>query len=315
MPCCLIRPSSIHALVALTFVTVISLAIDGYQCAAQPPSAAGNAKSARREDGGVSTSRQAAPTGLSSRELRAAAIASLPLSRLTPAAQQRISAIVERPTLFRHLPTQTIECDPELFIFIARNPEVLVGIWEVMGITQVRTERIDDFRMKAHDGSGTNCTVDLVYGDRATHVYVTEGYYDGKLVAAPITGKGVFILRTRYETRSDGLVIIDGTLDCFVQLDNLGADLIARTLGPLIGKSADNNFAETAKFIDQIGRTARTNPEGFQDLACTLPQVSEANRLKFVQVIADADRRNQARLELHPPSRSADSSNLDFMLR
>jgi len=315
MPFRLIRPSLIHAFANLAMATVLSLSIDGYQCAAQPPSVAGDAKQVRQGTADDMSNRPPAPSVLSSRELRADAIAAVPMSRLTQVAKQRISAIVDRPTLFRHLPTQSIDCDPDLFIFIARNPEILVGIWEVMGITQVRTERIDDFRMKARDGAGTNCTVDLVYGDRTTHVYVTDGYYDGKMVAAPITGKGVFILRTRYETRADGLVIIHGTIDCFVQFEHLGADLIARTLGPLIGKSADNNFAETAKFIDQIGRTARTNPEGFQDLAATLPQVGESTRIKFIEVIAVADRRNQARLALHPHSRTADRTDPILMLR
>ncbi len=307
MPFRLIRPLLKFAIATLAIVTVSSLSFDGSQCAAQPPSA--------REPQSTRQLNPPIPTGLSSRELRASALAALPMARLTPAARQRISDIVERPTLFRHLPTQSIDCDPELFIFIARHPEVLVGIWEVMGITQVRTERIDDFRMKARDGSGTNCTVDLVYGDRSTHVFVTDGYYDGKMVATPITGKGVFILRTSYETRADGLVIIDGTIDCFVQFDNLGADLIARSLGPLIGRSADNNFAETAKFIDQVGRTARTNPEGFQDLAITLPQVDEETRIKLVEVIAEADRRNRARLELHPLSRSAERTDSILTVR
>jgi len=318
MPCRLIRPSLVRAFATLAIATATSLAIDGFQCAAQTPSAAGDAKQLRQgsaEDTATRAPASPGSTGLSNRELRADAIAALPMARLTQTAKRRISAIVDRPTLFRHLPTQSIDCDPELFIFIARNPEILVGIWEVMGITQVRTERIDDFRMKARDGSGTNCTVDLVYGDRSTHVYVTDGYYDGKMVAAPITGKSVLILRTQYETRPDGLVIITGTIDCFVQFDNLGADLIARTLGPLIGKSADNNFVETAKFIDQVGRTARTNPEGFQDLAATLPQVGEATRIKFIEIIAAADRRNQARLALHPQSRTADRTDPMLMLR
>jgi len=243
-------------------------------------------------------------TGQSSRELRTAAVAAIPLTRLTPAARQRISSIVDRPSLFRHLPTRTIDCDPELFMCIARQPELLVGIWEVMGITQVKTERLDQYRLVARDGSGTTCTVDLVYGDRNTQIYVADGYYDGKLVASKLTGKGVFVLRTKSEIQGDGLDQIAGTMDCFVQLDNLGADLIVRTFGPLIGKTADSNFAETAKFIGQIGLTARQNPEGLQDLSNRLPQVDASVRQKFVDVIDDADRRNQARLQARSISRA-----------
>jgi len=257
----------------------------------------------------------AVETGQSSRELRNAAVAVIPLTRLTPVARQRISSIVDRPSLFRHLPTQTIDCDPELFMCIARQPELLVGIWEVMGITQVKTERLDQYRLLARDGSGTTCTVDLVYGDRSTQIYVADGYYDGKLVASKLTGKGVFVLRTKTEMQGDGLVQIAGTLDCFVQLDNLGADLIVRTFGPLIGKTADSNFAETAKFIGQIGLTARQNPEGLQDLGNRLPQVDANVRQKFVAVIDDADRRNQARLQSRSLSRAAEAVDPTLSVR
>ena len=294
---------------------VVASTFGGRQCHAQTPSGRAATPSARIPGPIAPDERPPVPTGQSSRELRAAAISSLPLARLTPAAKQRIANIVDKPTLFRHLPTQSLDCDPELFLYIARHPEVLVGIWDVMGVTQVQTERLDEYRLKARDGSGTTCTVDLVYGDRATHVYVADGFYDGKLVAAPLTGKGVFILRTHFETQADGLTTVRGSLDCFIQLDNLGADLIARTFGPLIGKTADNNFAETARFIGQIGATARTNPQGLEELASGLPQVSQKTRDGFVEVIRDVDRRNLARLEKDAMARSAERKSESLPLR
>jgi hypothetical protein len=309
MPCRSIRPISATAMAAVTLVMVGSLSVVAEQCAAQPPRTQVPSSASRPVAEAPLTSRPTVQTGLSTRELRAAAVSAVPLDRLTATARQRIGEIVDRPTLYRHLPTQKLTCDPELFLFIVRHPEVLVGIWEEMGITQVRTKRIDEYRLDARDGSGTNCMIDLVYGDRSMHVYVADGYYDGKLVAAPLTGKGVFILRTRNQVEPDGLVTIEGTLDCFIQLDNLGADLIARTFGPLIGKTADNNFAETAKFIEQVGLTARKNPDGFIDLASRLPQVDESVRRKMIEVIVNVDRRNQERLESRAIARSTEESD------
>jgi hypothetical protein len=298
----------------LIIIMVVASSFGNGLCSAQTPSGR-SSPSPTRVPGPVSAERPPVPPGQSSRELRAAAIASLPATRLTPEAKLRINNIVEKPTLFRHLPTQAVDCDPELFLYIARHPEVLVGIWDVMGVTQVHCERLDEYRLKARDGSGTTCTVDLVYGDRSTHVYVADGFYDGKLVAAPLTGKGVFVLRTRFETRADGLTTVYGSLDCFVQLDNIGADLIARTFGPLIGRTADNNFAETARFIGQIGSTARTNPQGLEELASGLPQVSEKTRRGFVEVIRDVDQRNLARLEKEAMAHSAELPSDSLPLR
>jgi len=219
------------------------------------------------------------------------AIAAIPMGRLTPAAQQRILAITNRPTLYRHLGQQTIECDADLFMFVVRNPEVLVGIWDLMDITEVQTQRLDPFKLRAVDGSGTDCTVDLVYGDPAVHVYVADGFYDGKLTTNVINGKGVFILRSTYKADAAGNSVVEGSLDCFVQVEHLAADLIMRTFGPLIGRTADHNFAETARFIDQLGTSAAKNPIAMEELAMRLPQVSEPSRKRFAALIHQAAQR------------------------
>jgi len=237
------------------------------------------------------------------------ALRAIPMARLTPNAQQRIAAIANRPTLYRHLGQQTIECDTDLFMFVVRNPELLVGIWDLMEITEVKTQRIDNFRLRASDGSGTDCTVDLVYGDPAIHVYVADGFYDGKLTANTINGKGVFILRSSYRVDAAGNSMVDGTLDCFVQVEHLAADLIIRTFGPLIGRTADQNFAETARFLDQLGASARKNPGAMEELALRLPQVSEPTRQRFAVLIRQAAVRHQARMLATPVAATIPASS------
>lgn len=246
------------------------------------------------------------PTGRSS---SADAIAAIPMGRLTPTAQQRILAITNRPTLYRHLGQQTIECDADLFMFIVRNPEVLVGVWDLMEITEVTTQRIDAFKLRAVDGSGTDCTVDLVYGDPAIHVYVADGFYDGKLTTNVINGHGVFILRSTYKVDPAGNSVVEGSLDCFVQVEHLAADLIMRTFGPLIGRTADHNFAETARFIDQLGTSAAKNPLAMEELALRLPQVSEPSRQRFAALVRQAADRQQARAVTAPVTATVPASN------
>lgn len=226
------------------------------------------------------------PTGSPSPyDQRQELIASLPLQRLTPDAQQRILSIANSPTLYRRLPTQAIACDREMFLFLARNPEVLVGIWDLMGITKVQTTRTGPYQFDAEDGSGTKCHVDLVYGDPSMHVYVADGSYDGKLVAAPIRGRGVFVLRSSYAEGAQGQTTVTGTIDCFVQIENLGADLIARTLSGLIGRSADHNFIETARFMAQVSQASELNAPAMIDVATRMPQVNEGTRREFVRLI------------------------------
>ncbi|MDA9856672.1 hypothetical protein N9D23_01005 [Rubripirellula sp.] len=208
----------------------------------------------------------------------------LPLNRLTQQAQQRILGVAKSPTLYRRLPTQAIDCDRDMFLFLTRNPEVLVGIWDLMGITSVKTRRTGPYNLKATDGAGTHCNVELIYGDPNLHIYLAEGYYEGKLAPRPIHGKGVFVMRSNYAP-SQGGTTVTGVLDCFVQIESLGIDLVARTLSGVIGRSADNNFSETARFISQVSQASAQNPAAMIDVAKRMPQVSQASRNQFEQLV------------------------------
>lgn len=231
---------------------------------------------------------------------RQAILDSLPLDRLTVEARQRILEVAEKPTLFRQLPAQAITCDRDMFLFLARNPDVLVGLWDMMGITQVQSHRTGPFQLQANDGAGTLCHVDLVYGDDRQHIFVVDGSYDGRMVPKPIRGKGVFVLRSNYAIAADGETTISGTLDCFVQLESLGIDLIARTLSPIIGRSADSNFTQTAQFISQVSQSSAHNPSAMLDIASRLPQVEPPIRKTFADTIVTVARRSAANQLNHP---------------
>lgn len=221
-------------------------------------------------------------------------LSAVPMERLTPQAKQKLAAITDKPALYRQLPTQAIRCDEELFLFLTRKPEAIVGIWDLMGITQVQTSRLGPYKMNAIDGCGTTCEIDLLYGDRNLHVFMADGGYDGKFTQKPIRGKGVFVFKSTYAIASDGSTTVNGTLDCYIKFESLGADLLARSLGGLIGKSADHNFIETAKFISQISQACETNPEGMLEMIDRLPQVDPQTKREFAQVIMNVARRSLA---------------------
>ncbi len=222
-------------------------------------------------------------------------LSGLPTERLTAQAKARIESVTDRPTLYRRLPTQAINCDEDLFLLLTRKPETIIGIWDLMDITNVKAKRTGPYQFDASDGSGTTCKIDLIYGDRNLHVFFADGMYDGKFTQKPIRGKGVFVLKTSYAAARDGSTTVVGALDCYVKFESLGADLIARSLGVLIGKSADHNFTETAKFISQISGARQNNPHGMLDLAEQMPQVDEQTRSEFKQMIVAASRRHATR--------------------
>ncbi len=110
-PLCVVDRFDPFFVAALSFATLVSSVNGSSASHAVEPPAFSNSNPADASD------------VMSTREQRAAAIAAIPVTRLTPAARDRISGIVQRPTFYRHLPTQTIDCDPDLFICVTRQPE------------------------------------------------------------------------------------------------------------------------------------------------------------------------------------------------
>jgi hypothetical protein len=222
--------------------------------------------------------------GTSSREAKQAAIRGIPFDLLTPDAATRLKSVLDDASYFRKMPSQTVECDPEMYVFLVRHPEVVVNIWDMMGITRVSLDRIGEYQLAGDDGAGTTCKMDLVYGSNTLHIYQSSGAYQGNLWARELRGKCVVMLHNRETTFSDGRPGTTAWMEAFMKLDNIGADLVVKTLGPLVSKTADHNFVECAAFFSQISQTARTNPHGLQQVGLRLQKVSPATRDEFMRI-------------------------------
>ncbi len=236
--------------------------------------------------------RHSSPTeGSSSRESRDSAVQKIPFQQLTAEANTRLHSVVDTASYFRRMPTETVDCDQEMYSFLIRNPEVIVNIWEVMGVTKVTLQRSGPFQLQGDDGSGTTSKMDLVFGNDSMHIYFATGSYRGNLWARELNGRCVVILHNRPSPLADGRPGMVVSMDVFMKLENLGADLVVKTLGPLVGKSADYNFSECASFFAQISQTAEQNPYGIQQLAKRLNNIDPKTRDQFVATSLSVSKR------------------------
>lgn len=247
-----------------------------------------------------------------SRETRDLALRQIPYSKMTRAARSRVSSVVSNPTLFRRMPVERITCDAELFIFLVRYPEVIVSMWDLMGATQLRVRRVDDFVLDADDGAGTVTKVELLYGDKGVHVMYAEGEYAGPLFKGRLTGRCVLVLNTHYENDDSGECLVTSQLDVFMALDNIGAELVARTLHAMMGRTADRNYSESAKFVSQVSHQAAVNPPGMQQLAQRLSTVKPAVRKRFAELVASVATRLATRPAAESESQPVYTSMTDI---
>lgn len=219
----------------------------------------------------------------------------IPFGQLTPQTQERIWNVVDRPTIHRRLPTQAIGCDPDLYLFLLRNPEVVVNMWQLMGITSLSVRRVAPFTYDAKDGAGTQAKVELVYGTPDTHIFFADGAYEGPLLKRRTPGRCIMVLKTEYARDPRERIRVTNHMDAFLQLDQAGLDVVARTLQPLIGKTADHNFSETLLFVSRVSESVEKNASGVQRLVARLEAVDADVRDQFVTVAQTANQRAAGR--------------------
>ena len=249
-----------------------------------------------------------------SRQAREEAVRALPLDQISPQVGSKIRSVVDRPTIYRRLPTSTIECDRDLFVFLLRNPEVVVGIWDVMGATQIAMDRKGPFSFKATDGAGTTSDFQLVYGTQGLHIFYGDGLYEGTIVKKKIPGRAVLILRSKYHVDARGRQLVTNVLDMFVEMDNVTVDAIAKTFRPVIGHFADLNFKETVKFVSRLSEAAARNGPAVQRMAKRLTKVSPPVREQFSLVAGNVAGGSLTASRLSKHSRKTNQTTEDDIL-
>lgn len=232
----------------------------------------------------------------SSRSARDEALRAIPWKQLSGAARRDVQAVIRDTTIYRRLPTRVIDCDPDLFTFLLQHPDVVVDIWRLMGVSNVALDRVAADTYYATDGAGTTGKVSYVFADwgpqaRNLAVIYATGAYEGQPFTSPLRAQSVLVLQSGAVKETNGRDYITVRLDSFVHFDQVGVDLVARTIQPWINKTADRNLIETLGFVSTFSRTAERNPQGMQRLASRLQSVDQPTRNQLVDLCYQTARR------------------------
>lgn len=220
-----------------------------------------------------------------SKQARNAAVQSIPFEKLKQADRARISKILSTRNIYRRLPVHVAQCDPKFYDFCLKNPDLVVNIWRVFDITDLDMKKVGENKYWGRDEEGTEGTVEFLYRDHQMTIAFINGTYDGSLITKPVSGRALMILRTSFVRNTDGKYYATSQLDTFTQIDNIAIDFFTRTLQPLLGRVADNNFVQTSAFIGSLSRTAESNPKGVKGLSEELKDIDNVTKAEFIKVV------------------------------
>jgi len=222
---------------------------------------------------------------ISAREKSAATI---PWKKLTSEAREKLQSVVNNSTVFHQSPIQKTPCDHNVYLHLIRYPELVVNMWELMGVSKLRMDRQQDYLIDIDDGYGTQSQLELVYGNKNLHIFFAEGAYKGSII--PTTSKGRFVLVLETSKSMHGQQpVISHRLNLFIQVDKSANQLVVKTLQGIFLKMVDMNFAETTKFIGQIDDIIQDNPDGMKRLSGRLTRVQTPIRQQFNKLIERAN--------------------------
>ena len=212
------------------------------------------------------------------------AVKSIPFDKLDAESRAKVVSVLRDVSFFRRMPVQVIPCDPGLFLFLVQHPDVIVNIWQVMGVTGIEMQETGPNTFHVVDPAGTKGSAEYLYSDHETQLIYSEGAYEGPLFTRPAKGRCLMVLKSGYVREPDGRYYITTRVDVFMRMENVGVDLLTKAFSPLVGKVADMNLAYTAGFFASFSRAAEKNPQGARRLADKLSTVRPEVRQRLAQL-------------------------------
>lgn len=210
----------------------------------------------------------------SSSALRQDALRSMPLNKLTPQGRTLVDRVLNDVTVFRRLPTQIIECDAEMHVFLVEHPDVIINMWEVMDVTKVKMQRLGETSFRLDDGAGTTGNCQYLYRSPTQHIAYCEGTFIGSMFPRSIRGRCIISLRSTAVRDAYNRNYVQCRLDTFVTIDNIGVELFAKTFQSQIGQIADHNFREVTMFVSNVSRAAEAAPHNIHRIAAKLNNIT-----------------------------------------
>lgn len=217
---------------------------------------------------------------------RDSAIQELGRVPLQPEGRQTVEWVLANMGVYRRMPVEQMPCDPTLYRFCVENPDVVIAIWEVLKVTQLRAERKSPDLFHIYDTAGMDGYVQMLHHSENRHVAFVDGMYQGSFFQGKIRGRGILLLASNYRQGEDGTPWVDCQMDAFFNVEPGGVEFLTRTLMPVVGKTADTNFEQTVGFLAHLSRTAKERPATIPWLAQQMEAVPSEVRNQLVAITA-----------------------------
>ena len=262
------------------------------------------------------------PAAVMMREMQAS-LKTLPWDELSPAVQKKIKSVTSGTPLFHRMPQQTIYADPEIYHFLLRHPELITGFWEHLGAAHLSLYEIKADQYIFKETIGTTAVVEVLHRTNDLCIAYAKGEYRGPLMSKSYQGDVILVLRTQFARDEMNEPMVVCNLDTFVQINSLGADVLAKLFFAALTKVMDSNFEVSMSFVSQVSSAAAYNAAALKSTTEEISSIRQSICVEFCEVVDRAAmrfvRRNQpmslaASQQRTPLSGLPETNPRDFVL-
>ncbi len=225
-------------------------------------------------------------SGLSSAATRKQAIAELPLDRLTTDAQRKSQLVIKNLGMFRRLPTISFECDPNVYQYFLKNPDVAVSTWRAMEISQFQLQETGQNQYRADAGDGSVGDVEIFLQTPTETLIHCDGAFKSPLLPKPIVARSLMRLQTTFVQEQDGRVIGTHSGDVFVEFPSHAVEAVAKVISPVSHSIADRNFKQMTLFVHLMSQAMAKHPGWIEQTGNKLDGVPKQKKLEFLEMAA-----------------------------
>ncbi len=234
--------------------------------------------------------------GTSSRDVRDRAIVRLRKTQLTQSGRQTSNHVIENLSLFRRLPEIRFEVNPETYDYFVGHPDVVVSLWQAMGISAMKLQQTGPFKYEMDNNDGTRSEMFYLRKSKSTNIIYCRGDFKSPLLKKPITGSGVLCLHSKFEKQKDGTVFVRHSADVFITFPSTAIETAAKVISPVSNYISDRNFQEISLFMHTISLTMARQPSWLQQMADRLQNVHPDRSRELREIILNNYKANQNRL-------------------
>ncbi len=242
--------------------------------------------------------------GSSERHLRDQAIKTLQGVQLTQSGRQSADQVLGSLSIYRRLPEIRFEVDPDTYDHFIGNPDVVVSLWQAMGISAINLQQVRQYHYRMNNVDGTASELYYLHRHRNVNVIYCDGEFKSPLLKNTILAKGVFCLYSKFETDPDGTTFVRHHADVFVSMPNAAVETAAKLISPVSNYIADRNFQEISLFAHTMSLTMARQPGWVQEQSVRMRGLQPAQVQEFQQVTLRnyqaAQARFARRMDLEP---------------